>query len=75
MAKLEEAFFSLGIYIIRYRRSAQLDGFFEHFLHCGMKTIQLCPGESSGLAARANAGAKERLVRIDVADAVQQFLV
>ena len=75
MLKLEKALFAFSIHVVGNRRSAQLDGFFQHFLHRGVEAIKLCACEPSSLASRANAGAKQRFVSVDVSYAVEQFLV
>ena|SRR5579884_3138711 len=75
MLELEKAFFAVCVYVIGNGRPAELNGFFEHFLHRSMEAVKLCASESPGLAARTNAGAKERLIGIDIPDTVQQFLV
>ena len=75
MLKLEEAFHSGGVHIVRNGRAAQCDGFSEYGLQCGVETIKFCPLEVQSHPARPDAGAEQTLVGVDVAYPVQQLLV
>jgi hypothetical protein len=71
MLKLEEAFHSGGVHIVRNGRAAQCDGFSEYGLQCGVETIKFCPLEVHRHPARPDAGAEEALIGINVSYSVE----
>ena len=75
MLQLEEAFLAVGIHVVADGRAAQRDGFVQNFLQRSVQLAQLLAGERRRTAPRADAGAKQRLVGVDVADAAQQLLI
>src|SRR5882757_9418370 len=75
MLKLEETFFAVRVYVVRDRRTTQGDGLAQDFLHRPVQPVQVGAGQRSSLATWANAGAKQRFVGVDIADAPQQLLV
>ena len=75
MLQLEKPFFAVGVDVVTHRRSAQRDGFAQHFLHSRMQLTQLFPRERSSAPPRPNSGAEQRFVSINVPYPTQQFLV
>jgi hypothetical protein len=73
--KLEQAPFAVGIDIIRDRRAAEPDGFFEHLTQRQSETLELVKRDPVTPAARPDAGLMQTLVRIDVAHPSQQRLI
>jgi hypothetical protein len=69
---LEIAAHTFSVHVIGDGRTAELDGALEDGLEGGAQAGVFGAGDACGLAARSNSGAKERLIRIDVADAVQE---
>lgn len=72
--ELEEASNAVGIDVVGYGGAAELDGVVKDVDQGGTEAGELRAGELTGPAARANAGAKEALVGVDVANAVEQRL-
>jgi hypothetical protein len=75
MLKLKVTFFAIGIHIIRDRGTASRDGFVQHFFHGGMQAGELFATDVAGAPAWTNTGAEESLIRVNVSDAAQQFLI
>src|SRR5208282_6881280 len=75
MLELEESFFAIGVDIVGNGRSTERDGLAQHLPHCAMQFPQLVAGHGRRAPPRTDAGAKQRLVGIDVADAAQQLLI
>src|SRR5450755_3675928 len=75
MLQLEKPFFAVGVDIVADRRSAQSDGFAQHFLHCHVQLPQLFAGQRGGSTPGPNSGAEQRFVSINVPYPTQQFLV
>src|SRR5579872_2456417 len=73
--KLEEALSSFGVHVIGNRRSSGPDRLMQHFLQRGMQAIELRALQSSCLPAGTNASAEQRLIRVNVPNAVQQLLI
>ncbi len=73
--KLKESGFALGVHIVRNRRAAGSNRFIQHRPKRKEQLAQFCLAERCGPATWAHAGAKQRLVRIDVPHAAQQSLV
>ena len=73
--KLEEAADAVGIYVVRNRGAAQLNGVVQNLAECLAETLQLGPGKPAGGAARTDAGVEEAFVGVDVAHPGQQRLV
>ena len=73
--ELEEAAGALGVDVVGDGGAAEADGVAEDFDQRGAQAGQLGAGEAGGLAGGADGGAEERLVGVDVADAVEQGLV
>ena len=72
MLKLEEPGFAGSVHIIGNRGAAGGDGLVKHLLHGLKQAVKVGAGERGGAAAGTNAGAGQRLVGVDVADAAQQ---
>src|SRR5271155_3640792 len=75
MLELEESFVAVGIDIVGNRRPPEGDSLAQHFTHRSMQLAELRARDGDGAAAGADAGAKQRLVGIDVADSAQQLLI
>src|SRR4029077_7711071 len=75
MPELEESFFTIRVYVIRNRRSAERDRLAQHFPHRPVELAQLLPGDGRRPTAGTDARPKQRLVGINVADAAQQLLI
>jgi len=73
--QLEEAARAVGIDVIGDGGASELDGVAENIDKRGAQAGQLGSGEAGGLAGGADGGAEERLVGVDVADAVQERLI
>ena len=75
VVELEEAGNSVCVDVIGDRGSPKLDGFRENLDQSGAKTGEFGAGKTAGVAGGADAGVKESLVGVDVADAVEKRLV
>jgi len=73
--ELEEAARTIGIDVVGDGGAAEPDGVAEDLDERGAQAGQLGAGETGGLASGAEAGAEERLVGVDVADAVEERLI
>ena len=73
--ELEEAAYPVGVDIVGDGGAPKRDGVVENVDQGGAEAGELFAGELAGLAARADAGAEEAFVGVDVADAVEQGLV
>ena len=72
---LEVAAHALRINVVGDGRAAEFDGSAQDGLQGGAQADEFGASEAAGLAARTDAGAKERLIGVDVANAVEQRLV
>lgn len=72
---LEVAAHAFGVDVIGHGTTAQLDGAAEDFDQSFAEAGELFAGDAGGLSARADSGAEEGLVGVDVADAVEQGLI
>ena len=75
VVELKEARNTIGVHIVGDRGATQSNRFSEDFIQSGAQSTKLSSGETTRMAAGANAGMEERLVRVDIADAVEQRLV
>jgi hypothetical protein len=75
MLELEESAYTFGVDVVRDGRAAEADGVFQNFPQRHAQSLQFSPGELSGSASWANAGAEEAFVRIDIAHTCEQRLV
>jgi hypothetical protein len=73
--ELKQAPLAICIDIIRNRRAAESDGFFENLAQGQSETIEVICREPVTPAARPDAGLIQTLVRIDVAHPSQQRLI
>ena len=73
--QLEESFGAIRVHVIGNGGAAERDGFPQHGLDGGMQALQFPAGEPASLTPGTNAGAKQAFVGIDIADAVEKFLV
>ena len=73
--ELEKAARAFGIDIVGNGGTAEADCALEDFAHGEPEALEFDAGEASGAAARANAGAKEALVGVDVAYPGEERLV
>jgi hypothetical protein len=73
--KLEESFTTFCIYVVGNRRSAEFDGFFQHFFYGLMEPCEFDATQSPGLAARSDAGAKQRFIGVYVSYSVKKTLI
>jgi len=72
---LEVAAHALRINVVGDGRAAEFDGSAQDGLQGGAQADEFGASEAASLAARTDAGAEERLVGVDVANAVEQRLV
>jgi len=75
MFQLKETANPIRIDIIRYGRSAQLDGMPQNSLKRCAQPPKLLLAEPSSHSRGPNAGAEEAFIGINIAHPVQQFLV
>src|SRR5215468_3917634 len=75
MLQLEESFLAIGINIVGDRRSTRGDGLFQHLAQRLAKRRQLRARERASAPARANTGATQAFIGVDVSYAVQQSLI
>ncbi len=73
--QLEEAGDTLGVDVVRDRGAAQRNGAGEDVDQGEAQALEIGPGEASGLSPRPDAGPGQGLIRIDIADAMQQRLI
>ena len=73
--ELEEAGHPVGVHVVGDRGAAQSDGFPEDCLEGGVEAAQLVAGEAACHSDRADSGAEEGLVGVDVPNAVEEPLV
>ena len=73
--QLKKAAGAVGIDVVGDRGAADLDGVAENFDQRGAQAGEFGAGEARGLASGTDGGAEERLVGVDVADAVQERLI
>ena len=73
--ELEKTTDSLGIDVVGDGGSAQADGMFQDVFERKSQALQFSVGETSGTAARPDAGAKEALIGVDVAYTREQLLI
>ena len=75
VVQLEESRDSFSVDVVGYGRAAELYGVLQDFDKGCAKPGELVSGKASCLAAGADSGMKQRLVGVDVADAMKQLLV
>ena len=75
MLQLEKSFFSGSIHIVGDRRAAESDCLSQDRLDGDPQSFEFLCGEAASLASRANAGAKQTFIRINVADAMEKLLI
>ena len=75
MFQLKEASDSRSVHVIGHGRATEFDGAGEHIDQGLAQPLELCPGDACCLPARADTGARESFIGVDVADAVQQRLI
>ena len=75
VTQLEEAFAALRIYVVGDGRSAGGDGFRKDGNHGVEESPRPLAAQAASHGERMNARAKERFIRIDVADAAHEGLV
>src|ERR1051326_289765 len=75
MLELKESLFPVVVDIVGDRRSAQLNRFFQHFLHGDEKFPELFRSNCGGPSSRTDAGAEQRFVGINISHAPQQLLI
>ena len=73
--QLEEAPHAIRVHIVADRRPAQPDGVFENIAQGQPQAFEFHPGQAATEPARANGGAKEALVGVDVTHAGEQLLI
>ena len=73
--QLKEAARAVGIDVIGDGGASELDGVAENIDKRGAQAGEFGAGEARGLAGGTDGGAEERLVGVDVADAVEEGLV
>ena len=72
---LEVSAHAFRIDVIGYGGAAELDGATQDFVQGGAQKSQFGAGEAAGLARGTDGGAEERLVCVDITDAVEQGLI
>src|SRR6266853_142545 len=75
MLELEGALFSVGVHIVRNRRTAQGDCFLQDFFYGQEKPSQLLMRDRSSAPPRPNSSAKQGFIRVDIPHSPQQLLV
>src|SRR5450755_2297539 len=75
MLELKESLFPIGVDVVGHRRPAQGNRFPQHFLNFRVKASQVLARKRRRTPARANSGAEQRLVGVNVTHATQKFLV
>ena len=73
--QLKEAFLPGGVHVIGHGRTAERDGLAQDGLDGAVQAFEFLGREAASLASRANAGAEETFVRVDVADSMEKLLV
>src|SRR5208282_5521604 len=73
--ELEEAFFAVGINIVRDRRAAQGNCLAKNFFYGSEQLGQLVASDGRGTAAGANSGAEQGFISVDVSYSAQEFLI
>jgi hypothetical protein len=73
--ELEEASDAVGVDVVGDGGAPELDGVFEDVAEGVAETGELGAGEATGVPTRADAGAEECFVGVDIADAVEERLV
>jgi len=73
--ELEEAGHPVGVHVVGDRGAAQSDGFPEDCLEGGVEAAQLVAGEAACHSGRADSGAEEGFVGVDVPNAMEEPLV
>src|SRR5579864_4684849 len=75
MLELEVPFLAVGIHIVGNGRAAEGDRFFEHLFHSQVEFAELFARNARSAATRADAGAEQRFIGVNVSYAAQKFLV
>src|SRR5689334_3159989 len=75
MLYLEEAGFTISVNIIRNGGSPGSNSSKQHFTECGMQFLQFFSRKRMGTATRLNTGVRQTFISINIANAVQKFLV
>ena len=73
--QLEESFFSAGIHIIGNRGATERNRLQQNFLNSGVQLAQPLARNRRRSPSGTDAGAKQRLIGINVAYATQKFLI
>src|ERR1700733_14467208 len=73
--QLEETLLAVGVNVVGNRRSTQRNRLAQNLLHRKEKLVPPSKSNRGRSTPRPNPGAKQSLVRVDVAHAPQQFLI
>ncbi len=73
--ELKEAFFAVGVDVVGNGGATEGNCFAENFLDGCEQLGKLIASDGGGAAARADSGAEQRFIGINVAHAAQEFLI